>query len=102
MRTHIVTLMPMQAERRDAATFLADVAQESAPSPRPVESGVMLTGEDGDGPLQFRAIVRLAELGIDGEDALRALYAQGTVQEPRARAFLDGVARRGFRQPDRP
>lgn len=98
LRRLIVDLMGLQAESAKAAAFLVEVAKQPIETPAP-DSGVALASTKVVEPVQRLAIRRLRDLGQDGEKALRALHAEGAVREPRARATLADLARRGFRGP---
>lgn len=99
VRTLIVDLMGIQAETAKAAAFLAQVAKEPPLPPAAPESGAARTGDDRYGPVQRLAVLRLLDLGPDGQKALRALHTEGSVRESRAQATLADLARHGFRRP---
>jgi hypothetical protein len=94
MRSAIIPMMMPQAERVEAASFLEQVAQEPEDRPAPLPVVVV----DDNWPLQSLAVGALPYIGVEGEAALRRLYAAGTVTEATARAELEQFAKRGFRQ----
>jgi hypothetical protein len=97
LRDLIIGEMIQQGERAEAVAFLAEVAQ-APPDPAPaVQPGVGRVWDDRF-PLQFDAIGTLTYMGLEGRAVLERLHAQGTVREQMARAYLDQLARHGFRR----
>jgi len=103
VRRLILRWMPYQAERTEAVAFLEEAAQEapreSPPSPPPSEG--VIVGSDGflleAGPTMVVSV--LADMGPEGQTALRRLHANGTVRDSWARAALEKLASQGFRRP---
>ena len=98
IRDVIVYWMLPQAERAEAAAFLAEVASQEAERSPPTPPGVLPVGHDTAFPLPYRAIDALTHMGPEGRAALERLQAQGTVREPSARVYLDQLAGQGFRR----
>lgn len=101
VRSLIIGDMIRQAERAEAATFLAEVAQEPPPAAVPSPPGVALVWDDSQFPQQFDAINTLMYLGREGQAMLRRLHSMGVVREPTARMRLDELARQSFKQQGR-
>jgi hypothetical protein len=89
----ILRLIRAQVETREAAAFLASIAEEAS---TPAKQGERY--DDVSGPPQLQAIQSLRFLGIEGERTLHALHCAGRVREARSRAYLDTLAREGFRR----
>lgn len=90
VRSAIVDLMPLQTERPEAIDFLEEVAQESGPEH---------AGKEW--PIPFKAVNALLHMPPEGQAALERLHAADLVRDPWARARLDRLARRGYRDPKR-
>jgi hypothetical protein len=76
--------MPYQAERTEAVAFLEEVARQPTPAGRENLSVTEDVPMRRPGP--GVAVSTLADMGPQGEAALRRLHAQGAVQDPRTRA----------------
>jgi hypothetical protein len=84
----IVKQMTLQAEQKETAAFLEEVAQEAA-------------SERTDTPpstVPASAIEVLSWMGAEGRAVLQRLHAEGTVRDWDARARLEALARQGFRR----
>ena len=95
VRWSINSLMVPQAERAEAVAFLEQVAQEPLVQPAPGDT----VSVDAPTPLTSGALGALTLMEAEGRAALQRLYAQGTVRQPMARAYLEQLARQGFRKP---
>jgi hypothetical protein len=101
VRYAIIGSMTQEAERAEAAQFLAEAsARQPEPGPPPPE-GVERVGNEAEFPLPYNAIRALMRMGPEGQAVLERLHALGTVREPMARAQLDTLARHGFKEPPR-
>jgi len=94
-RRIIVDWMPAQTERSAAAAFLGKVASE-APAPIPPSSRYTL-GNDTEFSRQHRAVYKLSVMGTVGRAELERLHAAGSVQDPSAKAYLEKLAKDGYR-----
>jgi hypothetical protein len=96
VRQTILLSMPYQAERTEAIAVVEEAAHEANPvsAPRP---GSITVDDTPRSPAI--AVSVLTAMGPEGEVALRRLYAQGSVQDLRARRLLEELARQGFRRP---
>jgi hypothetical protein len=89
VKSAIIDMMALQAERAQAVGFLEQVARESQP-------------EDAgrDWPIPLQAVIKLAGyMGAEGRAAVERLHAQNAVRNPSARAHVEGLIRRGFKKP---
>ena len=98
MRSYIVKAVAVQAEQRDAAAFLANVAREPATRPPSAERSHPMVAHSSTS-IQLYAVGGLEGLGDEGVAALRELYRAGSVVEPKAKAYLAASAKRDFRLP---
>lgn len=102
VRESIVRLMGVQAERLEAARFLAEVAASTSTHPDDSRRSASKSLEVILAPnLQTTALGGLESLGAEGEAALRDLYARGAVVDERAKQYLRWIAQRGFTVPPR-
>lgn len=92
----ILGQMLWHRECDEAALFLAEVAQEEAPS-----SGAPQYLHELRGSSPAMAVAVLAQLGAAGESKLRQLDAANRVHDPEARRALAELVRRNCRPPRR-
>ncbi len=98
LREGILWQLRFYPECTEAAAFLAEAAAEAPLEAPPASPGVVLS-DDPRISLQSTALAVLRQLGPIGETTLRRLYAQGTVRDSSARAFLERLSRQGFPRP---
>lgn len=87
-RNLIITLMMGQSERTDAVAFLERLARDPVRPERRDEEARRLR----------QLLNALSRMGPQGRAALERLHAEGAVQEPAGRRYLDQLAKRGFRE----
>jgi hypothetical protein len=87
-RRLIIILMMGQSERGDAVALLGRVVQQQ------------LVQEDRSAALGHarNAIQSLTRMGSQGRGILRRLHEEGSVRDPSTRAYLEELAKRGFRE----
>jgi hypothetical protein len=87
--------MPLQADRRAAATLLRSIAAELGSNPGP--------DVDDMGNPRIEALAGLRQMGAEGRAALQAMHRSGEARAPRVRTILREMAQAGFpvREPER-
>jgi hypothetical protein len=91
LQTLVIDQMTYQVDRTAAVSFLRAVAASpDSRAPHPVH------GYSTHGEPRAWALARLAEMGTEGQSALRAMHRGGEARSPQARTILDGMAARGF------
>lgn len=88
LRASILRVMCCQAERAQAVEFLKAAAREDRPEDR-----------GSHWPPAHWALSTLALMGPDGQAALASLYAEDSVKNPVARAYMEYLSKHSFQEP---
>jgi hypothetical protein len=89
----ILDELPYQSERAPAVAFLRALASEADPVPLSVQRP---EAGRSHGDTRMLALGRLAQMGVEGQRALRAMHASGEARSPQARERLASLAAQGF------